>query len=669
MKPAYRNVTRCPRISYAKSIGVLLCSVVGFSSQLSAQDEIARFKLTDVSADFIVGYTLDDRDVGTTYTRSDILTQELFFRTRSYVYHPALIDMRINGGPVFVQGVYDSDSGSNRGSDSLFNYDASFRFLARKSYPFTLYLRRDHPEVTTGILGRFLARTDEYGINGVLRPPLLPMFVYWDTGHWTSKGSGFGSVVDETVDRASLRTTVPYGAQSVSLNLDWNTRLSASGSPGLPIQDSETDTFGARLSADNIFGAEKNVRFNQNIRLLKQDTQTARLVEIETLSYSGNLRWDHSDRANSFADYAYVDQDRTDSWTRSQNFNAGSQYRFRNGLQVGGNGRFSANDDPGFRRDRAGGRINAQYGLDLPVGRLSLSGSVGMDRTDQRASRDTASIFEEPHELTGVTRVPLNEAFVVDGSVVVTNETRTQTYIEEFDYRLVTIGSTTTIERIATGNIFDGERVLVSYDYEIGGTAEYDTLSQSVSANLGISRFANVYLRFNNAQNEILSGFLSTPLNDLTRFEAGGRVDIPLNSGWSLGGEYRYTHQDEEIAPYVGNRFDGFIETGHYWGTNFRFGLLAERVDYEFSTEDVDLIRYFLTVSCRLPGASRLAYTVYSGRDDGGSILREDVRQNLQFDWTYRRVSFSLRAVRSDVSQGLSRRDHTRVAAELRRRF
>ena len=524
--------------------------------------------------------------------------------------------------------------------------------------------------MTTGILGRFLTRTDEVGAYGNIRPPLIPVYVFWDAAHWTSKGAGFGSTVDETVDRASLRTTLPYlEGQSVSLNLNLNDRVSASGSPGLPIQESKTENFGAELSGKNLFGSRRNVRLNQVLRLQQQDTLTNTFTEIETLGYSGNFSWDHSPSANSYANYAYTDQQRTETWMQSQRFNAGTQYRFKNGLAIGGSGRFSSDEDPAFQRDRTGGQLDAGYAIDLPFGGLGMSASAGLDRTDQEAQSDTAQVFDEPHELVGVTPVRLNRDFVVVDTVVVTNAAQTQTFIEDLDYRLVTIGSTTTIERIATGNIIDGETVLVSYEYETGGTAEYDTLLQSLSANLGILGIANVYARLSDTRNDLRSGLPTTPFNDVTRFEVGGRAEFPITSGWSIGGEYRYTNQDEDIAPFVGQHYEVFVQSANYWNSMARLGVVTDEVDYEFSIEDIDRVQYVVTVSSKLPGATRLSYRFVSSKDDGGTIIRKDLRHSLQFDWRFRLVTFSLRAERADLSQGESRRDQTRVAAELRRSF
>ena len=112
--------------------------------------------------------------------------------------------------------------------------------------------------------------------------------------------------------------------------------------------------------------------------------------------------------------------------------------------------------------------------------------------------------LDETVGLNGVTPVELREEFVVEGSVMVTNVDRTQTYIPNVDYRLNEIGSTTTIERLVGGNILDGEDVLISYEALTGGTVKYGSTSESVGANLAVSPRTSLFLRLANSDNEVL---------------------------------------------------------------------------------------------------------------------------------------------------------------------
>jgi hypothetical protein len=254
-------------------------------------------------------------------------------------------------------------------------------------------------------------------------------------------------------------------------------------------------------------------------------------------------------------------------------------------------------------------------------------------------------------------------------TVVVTNEPKTQTYVEGSDYRLVTVGATTTIERIITGSILDGEEVLVSYDFLTGGTVEYDTLVQSFSLNLGLFQWGNVYFQFSNLDNDVRSGTATTPLNDTRRFELGARVDYRLAGGWVVGGEARHTDWNEDISPFVNDFFDVYVQTGRYWNTSVRVGAQRNIVDNENSPEDVDLVRYLVTVDTLLPGNVVAAYYFEHSSDDGGTIDSEDWRHTGRLDWGYRQVRFTIRAEYVDTTQGDNGRETTRVTAELRRSF
>ncbi len=403
---------------------------------------------------------------------------------------------------------------------------------------------------------------------------------------------------------------------------------------------------------------------------MSRATTTAETVtDIESLTYNGDLRWLGFERHDPYLFYRFRDEDRTSSWSRSQEAGLGTTFRVTDKFDLGGHGTYQGNEDPGFSRDRSGIVARAGYRIPLSFGRLSLTGSVGANRNEQESTTDTIKVFDERVTLAGVAPVFLSASFVLEDTVMVTNVAQTQTFVEDFDYRLVTIGSTTTIERVITGNIFDGQEVLVSYEFRTGGTTEYRDTNQSIGVALGFSKYLSMYAQWFNVDNAVKSGNPTVPLNDVTNLEAGVSVDVPFATNWSVGGQIRYTKRDETISPAVSTLFDLYLRTGHYRGVAARLGLTKETVDNEFSTEDVDQLRYFVSLSCRLPGAAQLSYTYSNAEDDGGSVTTKNKQQRLQFDWRYRLVIFTLRASQDQSEQGTGGRENTRVTAELRRSF
>jgi hypothetical protein len=119
-----------------------------------------------------------------------------------------------------------------------------------------------------------------------------PFSVIWNVSHLSSDGSGFGSTIDQEVDRAGVTTTIPYfGGQSLRLDLNWFERFSRSGSAGLPIQETQAESLNGIITAKNRFGGQKYLNVDQSLRLGSQTTTAATVTEIDRLQYRANLRW------------------------------------------------------------------------------------------------------------------------------------------------------------------------------------------------------------------------------------------------------------------------------------------------------------------------------------------------------------------------------------------
>jgi hypothetical protein len=654
-------------------LGVFLGLIALPGAEVAAQDEITPFKMTGLNGVLSFRYAFDERSdtsaSGGSSGDSTRWQQSFNIRTRSYVYHPALLEMFLSAGSTFSQYSYDSNPYNK---DRLLTYSATLNFLRLKAYPFTVFFSQSNPEVATGLTGRFDTVQNKFGIQGRLKKPLLPVNVNWRATRDETKGSGFDALIDNSVDRANLNTALRYKrSQDISLDLNWLQQESRSGSPGLPISETLIETISSRVFAKNVFGNEKQIRLNQNLdhRQEERAGAGAKKVGVENLGYSGNLSWKHSDRFSTQGNYSISDTERGTTWSRGQRLRVGTSLRFGQGLTLNGSGTLSSDKSPDILRDAKSLIFAAGYGFSLPFGRLSMSASLGASHTDQDSAADTAEVFEESATLNGLVPVALQEEFVVTSSVSVTNVDRTQVFIEDTDYRLVTIGDTTTLERLVTGNIFDGQEVLVSYDFRTGGTVEYGSRSQSIAANLSFSTRGSLFFNLANSSNDVLSGTPTTSLNDRTRLDLGGKIDYPFTGGWSVGGEVRYTKEDQDISPYVRTSLDAYVQLPRYWRTSVRLGMNSEMIEYDLSRDDRDNVNFRLNINSRLPGGVLLAYSGSYSENEGSGFAGESKRHNLRLDWRYRLVIFSLNAVKSDVGQGENRREDTRVFATLSRYF
>jgi hypothetical protein len=648
------------------TIGVLTFSTAG------AQYEIDFFKLTNVSGNLSVRYVLDERqDGGSTDSKSvksSRFIEELSVRTKSYIYHPAFINIIASGGPLFIQQRDSTDVNSISSQETLFGYNVEANFLSRKPYPFRIYFSQAHPEVSTGLSSSYLTKTDRFGIEGNLMKPLSPIDISWNASRVQSKGDGFGASTDSSSDRASVSASWPYmRGQNVTLGLNWYETLSRSGSPGLPIQESVSEGTSLSLGASNLWGSRRQFTLRHSLSRTHNTTTSADFREVKLTRYRGKLNWDAALRP--YASLSFNDQDRGSTWSRALSANIGSSYRFQNRVGLSGSVNIRSSKNPDVSQDSSGLRLTTSYSRGLPIGQLGISAGASIGRRDQTSSSESSQIFDELVTLVGSTPVALREQFVLENTVIVMNVDRTQTFTENIDYRLVTIGSETTVERIINGNILDGQDVLVDYEIRTGGTVEYQNISRSLTATLSWSSRASLFFSIRDSATETLSGKATTPLNDSIRIEVGGRVDYPLPKGWSIGGEVRESKNDEEITSYVKSSFRSYLQSARYWNTQVRFAVNRNLVDYEDSREDVDQTAYSVSVSSVIFRRLGVTYQAFLNEDDGGTRYTENMRHSLSLDWRYRLVTFSLIARMYDSVQGEITRKDTDINMIFRRYF
>jgi hypothetical protein len=635
---------------------------------------IKPFALVDVRATFAARYMLDEQDRSSATTpRSfeDRVTweEELFFITKSYVYHPGFLNIDFGIGPKLVQQRFESDAGSNRNNENFLNLLARLNFLQLKTYPFSLYFQTDTPSVTTGLAGRYLTERERYGIDSQLYQSERTR-VWWSLGHEDIFGGGFGNILDEKIDRGEFNVETAYGERNTAtFRQRRELRKSDSGSVGLPIQASTNRNDITELRLKNFFGGEGRHSLMQNYRRLSQELTQSVTTNTDNHNYDIRMNLTHSERLSSLSEYNFAGTERDGADFSAHRIRASItdivneqfNYRFESF--------FNSEDQPGFERDTLGG--NANFSLNKPIksGSIGVGFKAGLGRSDQVATSDTVQVFDEPLVLVGTNPVALAQEFVVAGSVIVRNETSTQVFVENVDYRLVVVGSVTSIQRLIGGNIEDGQRVLVDYEYQTSGTAEFDTLNTSLIVNLNFLSYFSAGADFQLKDTKLRNGQFTTPTNDFESLRLNFGADFPIGDRWQIGVLASYWDRNEEIAPSVSNSLSVQAAT-YLWGsTRLRLSAAHNAVDQERSIEDIDQIQYRVGVSSRLWSRVQLTYDVTYLEDDGGSLPRQQTQHRLDIQWNYRAVRFLLRATRSDESLGTTDRDFTRVTAEVSRFF
>ena len=276
-------------------------------------DTVKPFGLLDVDGHVRVGHYFDERDQSSVSSGSaesqTSWEQEIYLRTRSFIYHPGFLNMVIGGGPVFVQQDFESVDEDRGIRDTLFNFESRLNFLDIKNYPFSLYFEQSHPSVTRGLAGRFIVQNRRHGFNAAIRELFSKSTgVNVSLLSSTAKGSGFGYSVDDETEQASFAMQTSYGKGGrISFNYDRTDLDSASGSPGLPIHESTQQNDLSELRLENRFGRDDQIDLFQSLSRQQRELTNAVTSTLDNRRYLARLNWRYNEITRSQFRYRYAD--------------------------------------------------------------------------------------------------------------------------------------------------------------------------------------------------------------------------------------------------------------------------------------------------------------------------------------------------------------------------
>lgn len=637
--------------------------------------DVATFGLLDIQTSFNARYAFNDQERASgsgldSFETRTTWEEELVVMTESFVYHPGFLNMQLGGGPLLVQQQFDSGVGDIKDDETLLNVFARLNFLELKSYPFSLYYERSHPSITTSLSGRFLTESDRYGFSSRIAEPWKAAFIDIDLSRQQAEGSDTDSIVDNDVQNNVVTLTQGLSkGQWIEFKHQHSVQDSRSGSTGLAIRDSSIAFDHSTIRSHLRFGDDQQLKIDQTLRRFDQEIESDVVRATLTNEYFGRAFWDHTEHMRSRLILRYSDVDRSDSQSTVEDVELGASYERSERLRYDVAMDHQSEEQTGFTRDRTGAKALVNFAQDLPIGRFSVTAGVEQHRTDQASTVASIEVLAESLVLNGTSTVDLANDFVDAATVVVSNATLSQTFVEGLDYRLVIIGATTSIQRLVGGNIADGETVLVDYRYETSGTAKFDLMSSNLSVNLGFLKGFNTFARINTRQTDIREGSFTTPINDADTFEVGFNANYALPGGLTVGGEIRRTDQREDISPFVRDSADMYVSTNLRGKLRLRVSGGMVQVDYDNSDEDVD--QQFLRLGFAGRIWRRLQYSVDSTylKDSGGSLTRDQYQHRVSVQWAYRQVRFDVRALLSDESLGTTERSSSQITAQLTRAF
>ena len=663
-------VTTIPRSALAWLV-LMWCALA--PSTLSAV-EVTRFKLTGYSA-FLETLTRYDENrtqrAGGEATRetSPKSQRRLGGTTQGYIYHPNLVRMNLSGSLLFDQRSFKQDNGVETDDSGIaWDIGTNFDFLSNKPYPFSLFLHRTHPLIFTGESDSFSQENTRFGLKFSLLQPFSPVNVKTEITRDMREGEGPNVIEDNTTDQFSTSLDYPIlWSQHSQLGYDLIRSNDRSGNPNLAIR--EVSNLNHRVNLINrwVIGDRQQYVVNNQATYNLVDKPNRQHFRL-----SPNFTWHHNDRMRSVYDYNFNMTTRDDDSAYSNDARARLHLTLSDRL-FGSAGVHTTFAEAGSSQSQTyGADTRAVYTQPTPIGDLTLNGAVGVDFNNQEATTSQTTVVDEAHELSSIRFDPLNNDFVIAGSVVITNTTRTQTFREGIDYTLRLTGAQTEVIMIIGGaiDLSGDDNVLINYNFETGGSFSFYTLSSNLGANMTVARYYQLFARITDRRQmeHSRSLILERRLNSSTVTEFGTRANVPIWFQIRVGGDARYRHLEQEFSP------SDTISANAWLGIPLPFlrsslDLSAARSMTEVtdSLNDSDLTKYTARINSNPWHRITLTADTSYEEDTGSPLLISRSEANFRATWQVRKLRLSAVAQYLQTTQGDLERDRLEAWLLIRR--
>ena len=668
-----KNNARCRSVA----VGISALFLLG---KIGRAEEIAPFKLTGIDGYTNLQYASDEQTTGAGGTRSHQAQSgwrnEIFVMTHSYIYHPNLVTLDIGGGPVLHSENFADDASDTKARGALYNFSARANFLHDKPYTGDLFYSHLNPTVSVAPGEVLTQENTRYGADFSLRAPVTQVPLQAGFLHTQSLGHGAERKIDDTTDQFNLGASRSFGSLgSTQVQFQSSQQASKSGSQNLPIQASTSRNQAINVDTRLQLGATQQYDLTNviSINSQKYTLEANPLPDLTNTRVLLDLRARNSSQLNTYGSYNYNHNSQGDIDSVTQSGSAGLSYWPVKGLEAGLDVRGENNESRQFSTRAQGIDGSIRYQQSLPVGVAQASYGLRYDNRSQQAMSPQTQVLGEQVTLSGIAYVVLGHPNVIAGSPVVSDATRTQTYVAGLDYLLTVVGTQTRLQRLIGGNILDGQALLVDYAYDVGGTYTYHELGQTLNFDWNLSNYISAYSRYFSATPRLDSGSPTFPLNEIRSRVFGMRADMPVNAGLaiSVGGSMEFENRRETISPYRRYANDFYLQTDEplFELGYFRASVRRTRVEYDDATQNSDLHGYELRYWARPWFGMNLTAALGSERDDAGLIPRRRVDGSLGLQWQVRKFSLTSSLVRTRESQGDAERNRTIFQFLARRDF
>lgn len=452
--------------------------------------------------------------------KSQSMVERLELATKGFVYHPALLQYKLQFSPEFRQTkqLASEITGASSVNGNSFNpnYQAHAVILGRKPYALTAFAQHLEAQSWSAYTGLLQTKSDNYGADLALKYRPLPTTI----GFSSSKSNQDGYWVTSTTWReAHLYARHRGGSGDSNFTATYgNTDQVTNG------QAHEISTANGTFSNQYTFTDDGRIGLVSTLQYLYQDAGT---LQNNSLVLNEHLSWRHLKNLESRHAFSYRQFDTATTSNRLSSIDSRMVHRLYENLTTtaGAGGSHNAYTDGSEKTLH--GLIDFAYQRALGKwGNLQLHAGISDLYSFRTGQAGEQQVTNETHTLLTSTETFLGYANVIIDSVLVTNSAGTIIYTKDIDYQLDLIGSSLRISRLPLGAIAEGQVVLVSYRYSRDAAYDDSLLSQNYDMQLNIKGALFLKYRYMQARQTLIAGPEPDRLSNASSHLASVRYDI-----------------------------------------------------------------------------------------------------------------------------------------------
>ena len=435
------------------------------------------------------------------------------YRTRGWVYHPALVVFSAGFSPEYKLQMESASSNYDQEDTGVFlGYFIDTTWLQAKPYTITLFSSMNRTDTVSTLTPDINTEMSTNRLSLQLKYPILPTTITLERRDSLTEGL-FRSGDTQNVLRLDSRKKTEHGRTDVKIETRQQDR---------EIRDTSfsTDRFSTFLSNFYNFSEKSTLSsgfsFSDSSSPLR-DTTITRLNSRFLVRHRKNFSSNYAARIES--------RDESEFTSFSTSLSAGLSHQLYENLTTS----FNVDATKNLLNDGDLNTYLADLGLDyrrrIPWGMLNVNFGVRERIEDNQNEAELSEVRGESHRFSGASTVIFLDNNNIDvSSIVVMDTAGLITYVPGLDYFVETVGNTVRITRDPFAGIGDDANVSVDYRYESDPPAVTGLTTITFGSNLWLWEKLSLFYQRGHSRERLISGIAPEQLNNDTVQQLGAEL-------------------------------------------------------------------------------------------------------------------------------------------------